>query len=794
MCHTFPTILLLVITSCLFGQNPISSITLSKSSGISPTTLTFDGTTSISPGSSISSYTWDFGEGSTSSLPSGTFTFDTVGTFDIQLIVEDLTGARDTSEVVFNSYGPGTWLDLGNNPDKRLENGYVEVGNKFYLIGGLNGGGTGYNSDAVLVFDPLTLTWSENDPVPIRFHHFQPVVKDGLVYITSAWVTPNPFNDSNDSIYIYNPLNDSWTTGREVPDSRKRGSAGSVLYDGKIYISCGNEGGHGGHSSVKKWLDVYDPATGVWDSLPDAPIERDHIYATVIQDKMYMAAGRQSDNNDWLSSVVLQIDVFDFTTGIWSTNTKNLPTGRSGAPLATLDDKLIVLGGETNQNDSHKEMEVYDPITDQWIRYTDMDPASHGTNAIINNGMIWVAGGSEKRGVSNQTSDNKLFFSNGTATPDLPILTTVTPSTLATDATVNFSTTVVGDSGYATIVLRSTIGTQGIIITDFNLNANLSLYELVHPFVMPIVIAPGDSAVLQVKYKPVATGAPAGNVEIVHQGVNASQIVSFGAVAPKALFTVATGGTPAQINLDGSGSSDIDGTLVSYAWDFGDGNTGTGPMPTHSYAVGGTYLVQLIITDNAGLTDTISESVMVNSVFPVELLDFSAEVYGSDVSLHWVTATEVNSDVFIVEEVLPGNIYQEMATVAAAGNSIQPLSYSIELPTLSKGKHTFRLISRDIDGSSAYSNQVEISVTASPYSLSIHPNPVSEIATVGITLGEPTNLKLELVTIDGRSLGILLSEDLGAGDHSIILDMSNKPSGMYFIKDNHGTLYEVIKQ
>lgn len=794
MCRTFLPILLLVITSSLFAQNPVSVITLSKTSGISPTTFTFDGTSSISPGSSISSYTWNFDEGSSSTLPTGTFTFDTVGTFDIQLIVEDLTGARDTSEVVFNSYGPGTWLDLGNNPDKRLENGYVEVGDKFYLIGGINGGGTGYDANAVLVYDPITSTWSENDPVPIRFHHFQPVVKDGLVYITSAWITPNPFNDSNDSIYIYNPLNDSWTTGREVPDSRKRGSAGSVLYDGKIYISCGNEGGHGGHSSVKKWLDVYDPATGAWDSLPDAPIERDHIYATIINDQMYMAAGRQSDNNSWLSTTIGQIDVYDFATNTWSTNAKDLPTGRSGAPLATLDDKLVVLGGETDQNDSHEEMEVYDPVTDKWIRYTDMDPASHGTNAIVNNGQIWVAGGSEKKGVSNQTSENKLFFSNGTATPDLPILTPVTPSTLATDPTVDFSTTVVGDSGYASIVLKSTLGSQGIIVTEFNLNANTSLYELIHPFVMPIVIAPGDSTVIQVKYKPVATGAPAGNVEIVHEGLNATQVVSFGSVAPKAVFTVANGGNPSQINLDGSGSSDIDGTLVSYAWNFGDGNTGTGPMPSHSYATGGTYVVQLIITDNAGLMDTISESVMINSVFPVELIDFRAEVKGSDVSLHWETATEVNSDMFIVQEVLTGNRYQEVGIVPAAGTSVQPLSYSMNLPTLSTGKHTFRLISRDIDGSSAYSNQIEVTVTASPYSLSIHPNPVSDIATVNIKIGEPANMTLELVTIDGRSLGILLSQDLGAGDHSISLDMSNKASGMYFIKDNHGTLYEVMKQ
>ena len=41
------------------------------------------------------------------------------------------------------------------------------------------------------------------------------------------------------------------------------------------------------------------------------------------------------------------------------------------------------------------------------------------------------------------------------------------------------------------------------------------------------------------------------------------------------------------LNFDGSGSSDPDGTIVAYDWDFGDGTTGTGATPTHTYALDG---------------------------------------------------------------------------------------------------------------------------------------------------------------------------------------------------------------
>ncbi|MBW2257119.1 MAG: PKD domain-containing protein, partial [Deltaproteobacteria bacterium] len=52
------------------------------------------------------------------------------------------------------------------------------------------------------------------------------------------------------------------------------------------------------------------------------------------------------------------------------------------------------------------------------------------------------------------------------------------------------------------------------------------------------------------------------------------------------------------MSFDGSGSSDNDGTLVDYSWDFGDGNIGTGVSPSHTYAAGGTYTVTLTVTDD----------------------------------------------------------------------------------------------------------------------------------------------------------------------------------------------------
>jgi hypothetical protein len=53
--------------------------------------------------------------------------------------------------------------------------------------------------------------------------------------------------------------------------------------------------------------------------------------------------------------------------------------------------------------------------------------------------------------------------------------------------------------------------------------------------------------------------------------------------------------------FDGSASFDPDGgSITQYDWDFGDGNTGTGVAPSHTYAAAGTYIVSLTVVDDEG--------------------------------------------------------------------------------------------------------------------------------------------------------------------------------------------------
>lgn len=83
-------------------------------------------------------------------------------------------------------------------------------------------------------------------------------------------------------------------------------------------------------------------------------------------------------------------------------------------------------------------------------------------------------------------------------------------------------------------------------------------------------------------------------------------------VAPTASLSVApaSGDAPLSVTLDGSKSSDSDGSITGYNWNFGDGSTQTGNAITnHVYQTPGTYTATLTITDNSGLSNSAAQTI-----------------------------------------------------------------------------------------------------------------------------------------------------------------------------------------
>src|SRR5512137_1101207 len=75
--------------------------------------------------------------------------------------------------------------------------------------------------------------------------------------------------------------------------------------------------------------------------------------------------------------------------------------------------------------------------------------------------------------------------------------------------------------------------------------------------------------------------------------------------APEPVFYYEVSGL--HVDVDAAGALDPDGTIVSYVWNWGDGSPDSnGVMASHDYPMPGIYVVTLTVTDNDGLTSTIS--------------------------------------------------------------------------------------------------------------------------------------------------------------------------------------------
>ncbi|WP_431213328.1 T9SS type A sorting domain-containing protein [Puia sp. P3] len=193
---------------------------------------------------------------------------------------------------------------------------------------------------------------------------------------------------------------------------------------------------------------------------------------------------------------------------------------------------------------------------------------------------------------------------------------------------------------------------------------------------------------------------------------------------------------------------------------------GTAAVP--SYGAGATMLTGAVELNS-------------NGTLPIILFDFSASLDNGSVNLDWTTVLESNSDHFDVERSNDaGAHWSTIGTVAAHGNSSQPLNYSFTDSKVVAGTAEYRLQLVDRDGKYAYS-QVKAVRNGLITSVSVYPNPAHDYVNVTVA-SSAIGGQGAVIRLMNQSGQLLLERSVTSGAGSTVaLSVSSYPQGNYLI-------------
>lgn len=289
----------------------------------------------------------------------------------------------------------------GSTAEARHESGAVAVNGKLYLLGGRA-------ERSIQVFDPVPAAWINLGPMPLELHHFQPVAINDSIYLIGSFTCCYPNETLVPEIHVFNTQTLIWSIDGSMPASRTRGSAATIVRDDMIYVVGGNTLGHAGGAVA--WFDSFDPATGEWSVLPDAPNARDHFAAVLTNDYLVAAAGRQTSQPNPFKNAVLATDVFDFVTGVWHT-ADPIPTPRAGALAGAAGDEIIVAGGEINTSTTAlATVEAFNVYSGKWRELQPLTIARHSGGGVVLDGQFHVLAGSMNAGGAPETSAHEALL------------------------------------------------------------------------------------------------------------------------------------------------------------------------------------------------------------------------------------------------------------------------------------------------------------------------------------------------------------------------------------------------
>ncbi|MEO8681553.1 MAG: kelch repeat-containing protein, partial [Vicinamibacterales bacterium] len=490
------------------------------------------------------------------------------------------------------------WMTLAPDPHPKVSPTVAAINGKLYVHGFDSDSGGGQSSfvPRLSIYDPASNSWTTGaSPGMVRAFASVGVI-NGKMYVVGGCVTSDCRIGVTNALEIYNPATNTWSNGAPMITGRLGAAAGVI--DGRLYVTGGTLACP--PCAPTSVTESYDPVTNTWTPGAPIPVPHEMPASAVVNGLLYVIGGyERSTTSPYAGGPGGRVDVYDPAANSWTTRTP-MPTARYGAAVGVFNGTIHVAGGYGSAFLATNES--YDPQSNTWTGEPPMLTARTYLSAGVVNSKLYVVDGTNGA----QLNTNEAF-----------------------DASLTARITISGSSNHAPLAQAGgpygtdlgaglTLDGSGSSDTD----AGDSIVQYAWTIDGALQLSGVNPAVTATQVA--ALGAGPHNVLLTVTDTfgamgSASTTLSIYTNVPAASFSANPNPTACMqtLTFDGSASSAgrPDRSIVSYAWDFGDGTPvvmGGSSMVNHAYGHYGSFTPTLTVTDSNTPAKTAATSRLVN--------------------------------------------------------------------------------------------------------------------------------------------------------------------------------------
>lgn len=278
---------------------------------------------------------------------------------------------------------------------------------EIYVAGGLSSElpkQQGQMTALVQIYSPKTNTWRYGPALPEGRHHGQLVTVDDQLFLFGGFIQANGGNwSASADVLQLNLKQQRWLKVASLPAPLSETI--SWVLDNKVHLVSGRSPATKMNAQWQDQADaathwIFDPKSLTTEVGPALPEAKNSAAGVVFDGMGYLVGGRQVKAGN-------QADVYSFEpkSQQWTLQ-KAMPDAQAGLAVATLNQQLLVFGGEFFQQGGGVFSKVwsYSPAENSWQQRGEMPVPRHGLGAVALDDAIYVIGGATAAGLKQSSA------------------------------------------------------------------------------------------------------------------------------------------------------------------------------------------------------------------------------------------------------------------------------------------------------------------------------------------------------------------------------------------------------